>query len=224
MINLKNIFNKKPKKRDWFKEYPEVRIVPAFTLSAKNGYPETTYYEFEDPMNLTSGRGFAAANYYKELSMSCTREYLLAYVEAMDNYLRPKAGQKIEIPEMAKLNLQLKERLEMVVDSLTPYKVASVIYFDETEDPYSYDYNYGMQKIERWRKESVGAFFLQTPVQNLIPSELWSEETLQNYMKVAKELDKMQYQNISDAISHLLSEKENSTDWLKRLKLEKNIV
>jgi hypothetical protein len=223
MINrIKNVFKKKKPKRDWFKEYPEVRIVPAFTLSAKDGYPETTYYEFEDANNLTSGRGFAAVNYYKELSMGCTREFLLAHTEAIDKIVRD--AKKIDVIEIAKLNLQLKERLTMVIDSLTPYKVASVIYFDESEDPYSYDYSYGMKKIERWKKENVSSFFLQTPVRNLIPSSLLSEESLESYMKVAKELDKTQYQNILDVISHLKLEKENSIDWLNVLKLEKNLI
>jgi hypothetical protein len=219
MFSLKslNVFKKKKPKRDWFKEYPDVRIVPAFTSSAKEGQPEVTYYEFEDPNSLTAGRAFAALNYYKELSMGCTREFLL-----VDTILRD--SKKIDIIEVAKLNLQLKERLEMVIDSLTPYKVASVIYFDETEDPYSYDYSYGMKKIERWKKENISSFFLQTPVTNLIPSQLLSEENLENYMKVARELDKTQYQNILDAISHLSSEKGNSPDWLKVLKLEKNLI
>jgi hypothetical protein len=222
MINrIKSIFKKKPK-RDWFKEYPEVRIIPAFTLSAKDGYPETTYFEFEDPMNLTSGRGFAASSYYRELSMGCTREFLLAHTKGIDTILRD--SKKIDIIEVAKLNLQLQERLTMVIDSLTPYKVASVIYFDETEDPYSYDYGYGMKKIERWKKENVSSFFLQTPVKNLIPSQLWSEESLESYMKVATELDRSQYQNILDVISHLKLEKENSIDWLRVLKLEKNLI
>jgi hypothetical protein len=221
---INKIFSKKPKKRDWFKDYPEVRIVPAFTLSAKDGYPETTYYEFEDPMNLTAGRGFVAVNYYKELSMGCTREFLIAHTEAVDKLSRPKVGERIDLPEIARLNLQLKERTEMVIDSLTPYKVASVIYFDETEDPYSYDMAYGMKKIERWKKENVSSFFLQTPVKNLIPSTLWSEETLENYMKVSRELDKIQYQSILDAISQVSSTNQLNSEWLKVLKLEKNII
>ena len=180
----KSFYSPFKKKRNWFKDYPETRIVHAFTSGGVD------YYEFEDPNNLTSGRGFAALNYYKELSMGCTREFLLGYVEAMDGYLRPKANGTLQIPEMAKLTLQLKERLELAVDSLTPYKVASVIYFDETEDPYGFDYGYAMKKIEKWKKEDVGSFFLQTPLKNLIPSTLLSEETLESYMKVAEQFEK----------------------------------
>lgn len=220
MFSLKRLknFSLFRKKRNWFKDYPETRIVHAFTAGGID------YYEFEDPNNLTQGRGFSALNYYKELSMSCTREYLQGYVEAMDNYLRPKSNGKLEIPEMAKLTLQLKERLEMVVDSLTPYKVAAVMYFDDTEDPYGFDYSYALKKIERWKKEDVGSFFLQTPLKNLIPSTLWSEETLQSYMKVAQEMDKEHIKSILDAISQQSSMNPKRSELLKVLNLEKNLI
>jgi hypothetical protein len=213
MINwIKRIFKKEPK----FKGYPELRTVYAFTSGGVD------YFEFEDPNSLTQGRGFAALNYYKELSMSCTREFLLAHVEVIDKIVRdPK---KIDIIEIAKLNLQLKERLEMAVDSLTPYKVASVIFFDATEDPYSFDYNYALKKIEKWKKEDVASFFLQQPLKSLIPSTLLSEENLKNYMKVAQEVDKTHFTNILDATSQLLSENQNNKEWLNALRSEKNTI
>ncbi len=169
MINrIKNLFTRKPK----FSGYPELRTKFAFSSGGVD------YFEFEDPNSLTQGRGFAALNYYKELSMSCTREFLQAHTEAIDTIIRnPKS---IDIIQIAKLNLQLKERLEMVIDSLTPYKVAAVIFFDKTEDPYAFDYSYAMQKIEKWKKEDVASFFLQAPLKSLIPSSLLSEETIQN--------------------------------------------
>lgn len=213
---INNIFKKK---KDWFSKYPELRVKHAFTSGGVD------YFEFEDPNALIEGRGFAALNVYKELSMSCSREFLQAHVEAMDVLLRPKQGERLNIPEMAKLNLQLKERLEMIIDSMTPYKVASVIYFDETEDPYSYDMNYAMTvKIPKWKKENVGSFFLQTPLKSLIPSTLSSEETLESYMKVGREMDKMHYQTITEAISQLSSNNPKMKELLSALNLEKNII
>jgi hypothetical protein len=214
MINwIKNILKKnKPE----FKGYPELRTKWAFSCGGED------YFECEDPNSLTSGRGYAALNYYKELSMSCTREFLLAHTEAIDKIVRnPK---NIDVIEIAKLNLQLKERLEMVVDSLTPYKVAAVIFFDKTEDPYSFDYDYAMKKIEKWKKEDVASFFLQVPLRSLIPSSLLSEEAIQNYMKVAKEVDRTHYKDILAVTSQVLSEKEKNSDWLKTLKSEKSII
>lgn len=217
---LSKIFKKK-KQKDWFKSHPEVRIVPAFTLAATEEYPETTYYEFEDSNNLTCGRAFAASNFYKELSMSVTHDFLVAHTTAIDKLLRN--NKSIDIYEIAKLNAQLKERHELIIDSLTPYKLGAVIYFDETEDPYSFDYNYAFKKIERWKKLGT-SFFLDTPAGNVIPSSLLSEETLANYLKIASLIDSEHYKNILDVLLRVLSEKEKNSDWLKRLKLEKNTI
>jgi hypothetical protein len=209
---LKNIFNRKPK----FNNYPELRTKHAFTAGGID------YFEFEDPNSLTQGRGFAALNYYKELSMSCTKEYLIAHTQAIDAIF--KNSKEFDLTKIVKLNLQLKERLEMVVDSLTPYKVAAVIFFDKTEDPYSFDYGYAIKKIERWKKEDVASFFLQVPLRSLIPSSLLSEEAIQSYMKVAEQVDKTHYKDILDVTSQVLSGKETNSEWLKRLKLEKSII
>lgn len=215
------LFKSKSKKKDWFKTHPEVRIVPAFTLEATEEYPETTYYEFEDANNLSAGRAFAATNFYKELSMSVTHEFLVAHTTAVDKLLRnPKS---IDIFEVAKLNMQLKERHEMIIDAVTPYKVSAVIYFDETEDPWSFDYNYAFKKIERW-KTLKSDFFLSTPAQNLIPSTLLSNESLENYLRIATQIDKEHYKSILDVLSRVLSEKEKNSGWLNRLKLEKSII
>lgn len=217
---FKKLFKSKSKKKDWYRQYPELRIVPAFTLAKTDEYPETTYYEFEDPNNITAGRAFAAQNFYKELSMACTREFLIAHTTAIDKLLR---GKSIDIYEIAKLNAQLKERLDLIIDSITPYKLASVVFFDETEDPFNYDYAYNWKKIERF-KQAKESFFLSVPVRKLIPSLDWSEETLQNYLMISGKIDQEHHRNLSDVLSQVLSEKEKSSDWLKVLNLEKNII
>jgi hypothetical protein len=211
-----NWIKSKLKREPRFKNYPELRAVFAFSSGGVD------YFELEDSNDLNQGRGFAALNYYKELSMSCTRPFLVAHTTAIDKIVRnPKT---IDIIEVAKLNLQLKERTELIIDSLTPYKVASVIFFDKTENPYSFDYAYALKKIEKWKKESVSSFFLQQPLKSLIPSSLWSEENLESYMKIAREIDLEHYQTILSAASRVLSEKEMNSDWWKELKLEKSLI
>lgn len=180
------------------------------------------YFEMENPDDLLSGRAFEAVNFYTELSMKCTRPFLQAHTAAVKAILRnPK---QINLPELDKLNTQLDERLEMIIDSLTPYKIASVIYFDASENPYSFDYQYAFKKIEKWKKEKVSDFFLSTPAKSLIPPSLWSEEVLETYMKVANQVDQEHYQTIFDSISGLLSDEDLRKEWYKTLQLEKSII
>jgi hypothetical protein len=194
----------------------EHRIKLAFTFGGVD------YFEMENPDDLLTGRALAAVNFYTELSMKCTREFLIAHTKAVHGIVRnPKV---IDIPQLDKLNTQLMERLEMILDTETPYKVASVIYFDESEDPYSFDYQYAFKKIEKWKKGGLESFFLTTPASKLIPPSLLSEEVLKTFMKVTQEIDREHYQTILESISGVLSDKEKKSDWLKTLNLEKSTI
>lgn len=219
LSKIKGIFKRK---KEWHKTHPEVRIVPAFTLPPDEFSDKpTTYYEFEDPNNLTLGRGQAAAVVLQEMSMCVTSAFLKAHTTAVKELLKnPKS---IDVYKIYELNAQLEERNSLVIDSVGHLRAASVIYFDETEDPYGFDYAYAYKKIERWKKSHQG-FFLQTPLKKLIPSLDWSEETLQNYLTISREVDKAHYQTVLDTLSQILSETEKNKEWWKRLKLEKSII
>ena len=111
------------------------QIVKAFKLDG------VQYYQFKDINNTMSGRAFAALDFYNELDMKCNRDYLLQHTEAVDALLSdPK---KINVGELYNLNKQIKERLEFILVPDIVYKLASVVYFDESEAPYDYDYQYG---------------------------------------------------------------------------------
>lgn len=205
---IRTILTKEPK----FDLLPEHRIVPAFISGG------VQYYKFEDSNNILSGRGFAAVNFYKELSMSCTRSFLQAHCEAVRLILRNT--KEIDLPGLDKLNTQLSERLEMIVDEVTVYKVASVVYFDASENPYSFDYDYAFKKIAKWKKEKVNDFFLLTPVRDLIPSTLWSEENLTNYLQTGEKITTEHLESIFTTLSDTAIHKE----WYKMLKSEKSII
>lgn len=151
------------------------------------------YYKFTDINNMMTGRAFVALDYYNELSMRCTRDYLVEHCEAMEKIL---SGQQINVINIAQLHTQLKERLEMILQPDIIYKIASVVYFDANEQPYTYDFKYNMKKIESWKR--IGAdFFLQIPLNNLIPSLDLSEVDLRSYMTVAEKVNQKHLENIS---------------------------
>ena len=126
--------------------------------------------------------------------MRCTREMLKLHTEAVKALLN---SEKINIFEINKLNEALKERLEFVISGDTIWKLAAVVYFDETENPYDYDYKYGIEKIKKWKAEQdVAAFFFNSPIQTLIPSLTLSEDDLRTYTKVGEAITKEQLQQI----------------------------
>ena len=59
----------------------------------------------------------------------------------------------------------------MSVSLLRQLKLATVVYFDEQENPLDYQYPYNKAKMEHWMKHNdVPAFFLKLPEYAYLPS------------------------------------------------------
>lgn len=169
------------KKREQKEKY---RIEYAFTCGG------TKYYRFADIANLPYERGLMATDVYNELEMRCDRDFLIKFVEAMENLLHQ---QRIDIFTINKLNEILKHRLQMTTHVDLLYKLASVVYFDKTENPYVYEPAYAEKKIAKWRKDKgVQDFFMQKPLLELIPSLENVNTDLDTYSAMQKEIELFQ--------------------------------
>lgn len=161
----------------------QYKVVEAFK------YEGITYFRFDDQFKLPTGRGLCALTIYEEFNMRADREYLEAHIRATEIILNTNP---IKLTVLAQINSNLKERLNLALFPDHVYKLASVVFFDETESPYNYDYAYNKKKIEKW-KASGGMldFFLKTPLRDLIPSLKLPEQNAENFFQVASEIDEL---------------------------------
>lgn len=169
------------------------KIVEAFQY---NGRP---YYMFDDIFQVPSIRGLQALDYYEEFNMRCTKDYLLRFTQAAEKILSDT--KKLNLIHLATIVKHLQERLDMIPVSDHIMKLASVIFFDDTENPYHYDRVYSQKKIALWKEDpEVLSFFLRTPLKDLIPY-LDSEKTnLLTYSGVVKELNTV---HMKEVLRHL---------------------
>lgn len=74
-----------------------------------------------------------------------------------------------------------------------------MVYFDETESPYNYDYKYNLAKIEKW-KASGGMldFFSRTQLKDLIPSLQSPEANADPFSQVAELIDQMHLKSLRE--------------------------
>ena len=154
------------------------KVIPAFSIDGVD------YWMFDSTNEVPTGRFFAAMGVYVEMEMNCDKEYLSSHCKAMDKLLSdPKS---IKLQHIMQLNVNMKERLELMPMPEYIYKLASVIFFDKTEPLYSYDYDYNKMKIERW-KAAGGTldFFYNTPLKELVPSLTMPEKDTQTYLTVS---------------------------------------
>lgn len=171
----------------------QYKVVEAFKL---NG---VTYYHFDDQFKLPTGRGLCALTIYEEFNMRTTREYLEAHIRATEILLN---SNPIKLTAIAQINHNLKERLNLAMFPEHVYKLASVVFFDETESPYNYDFAYNAKKIERW-KAAGGTldFFLKTPLKDLIPSIKLPEQNAEHYFQTAEKIDALHRHDLQEVLS-----------------------
>ncbi len=190
-----NFFRRKKPFKPFTLPDTEYRVVPAFTLGGVN------YYQFDNDYQVPSGRQMGAIAIYNEMQMKVDREYLTMHVNAMDRLLA-KQPTVLDLTNMARLNMHLKERLDLMVMPDFVYKLASVLFFDETESPYFYNPEYNEKKIALW-KASDGTldFFLQMPLEGLIPSLNGQPVDLRTYLPIADQVAKIHQQLLTDISS-----------------------
>lgn len=159
------------------------RIEYAFTCGG------TKYYRFADITNLPYERGLMAMHAYNEVQMRCDRAFLVRYADTIDKLLHE---QKIDIFKIQKLNEVLKQRLELVAETDLMYKLASIVYFDKSENPAVYEPAYAEKKIAKWRKDKgVHDFFMQKPLLELMPYSQSVSTDLDTYSEMLQELKKI---------------------------------
>ncbi len=165
------------------KQKEKYRIEYAFTCGG------TKYYRFSDITNLPYERGLMALHVYNEVDMRCSRQFLLRYADTIDKLLRE---QKIDIFKINQLNEILKQRLTLTTDTDLLYKLASVCFFDKTENPAVYEPDYAEKKIAKWRKDKgVRDFFMQKPLLELMPFLQSVDTDLDTYSAMCDELNKI---------------------------------
>lgn len=177
-MNWRKLFRKRFRSRLHDGKY---KVIEAFHLGG------TTYYMFDQTAEVPTGRMLAALAIYQEMEMKVDKEYLELHTKAMEKLLSdPK---KINVMYIAQLNLNLKERLELMPLPDFVYKLASVIFFDETESPYSYSFDYNKKKIEEWKKSGDTLdFFLSRLSSELIPSLKPATGNSRTFFQVAEQI------------------------------------
>lgn len=165
------------------KQKEKYRIEYAFTSGG------TKYYRFADITNLPYERGLMAMHIYSEVDMRCSRNFLIHYSDAIDKLLHSK---QIDIFKINQLNEILKQRLSMTTDTELLYKLASVCFFDKTENPAVYEPEYAEKKIAKWKKDNkANDFFLQKPLLELMPFLRNVDTDLDTYSAICQEINKI---------------------------------
>lgn len=173
----------------------KVKIILAFEHGGKK------YYQFENAFDLTKGRGLMAITIYEEFRMRCDKDYLEKHCKAIDILFNQSP---IKMTKIWELHKNLKERLDLAPYPDQIYKLASIMFFDETESPYVYEFGHNQKKIAEWRKDpDMLPFLVKVPLKDSMPFGDIASENLQTYFKVAEAVNQSHQELISETLSRL---------------------
>jgi len=138
----------------------------AFTSGGVN------YFKFVSEVNVPFQRAVAARDIFTEELWQINPDFLRGWNNGLINLLMDKKKKDDKkLYEIGVMASRLKEQMEMSVSLLRQLKLATVVYFDEQENPLDYQYPYNKQKLEHWMKHNdVEGFFLNLPEYAYLPS------------------------------------------------------
>lgn len=164
---------------------------------------ERHYFRFDDPLSMGYDRALKCLVYYKEIDMNIDREFIKAHTQAIDNIFVKGKLTIDDLMDVRLLNNQLKQRLELPKEPDLMYKLASVVFFDQHENPNIYEFKYGEKKIAFWKKStSLPDFFLTRPIMELIPYLKYAEENLQQFSEMTQRATKEHLDNLLPLLSN----------------------
>lgn len=193
---LKNLFRTRKKFNGQLKQEHRDRIVPAFV------HDGVQYYMFDDILRMPTSRGLHALDLYDEFNMRCTKEFLKKHCEAIAEICSAKSG-KLDLMKLAILNKNLQERLTMLPVPDHIFRLAAVVFFDDTENPYMLDRKYCDDKVKRWKAnetETLG-FFLRTPLRDLIPFLALENVNLHTYSATMNQVNELHLKTVLSELS-----------------------
>ena len=145
-----------------------------------------TYYRFKKDYDMPVGRYKWVANTLNEVNMRMTSEMLLQYIDQLMNILSGKKG-KVDLTEAVILLTKMKSHALLEFNVATVERLATVIYFDDTELLNTYDRDKGRQKIAQWRAANNVDFFMMKPIGELLKLKDFSINSFQEYVNWQRE-------------------------------------
>jgi hypothetical protein len=138
------------------------------------------YFKFVSEVNIPFQRAIAARDILTEELWQINPDQLKGWLKGLINVItdEKKKGDK-KIYELGVLAHRLQEQLDMSFSLTRMMKLATVLYFDEQENPLDYQYPYNGEKMKHWMKHNdVEGFFLKLPEVLLMPS---GQELVKNF-------------------------------------------
>jgi hypothetical protein len=182
LFRIKRLFKRDPEIKNIYHKDLEGKIEPAFKANGKQ------YYRFIKEVEMFWGRYMFMQTFLHEQTLRLESKMLEKYMDSLEKILNGNNKGVIELGKAFQIIGQIKSRCVLAFEVDTTYRLASVIYFDDTEDLWLYDKKYNDSKIATWKEARTVDFFYHQPMKEFLNLSDSLPADLVTYMEQQKEI------------------------------------
>jgi hypothetical protein len=158
------------------------------------------YYCFKKESDMRYARYIFLQDFLQEVNLRATLETLKDENKAITAHLDLSKG-NINLGKALEILSIQRQRCDLAFEPDTIYRLASCLFFDDTEVLTSWDKTHNEAKIKNWKEANVQDFFFHRLFQELIGLKDLSPDVLANYLRVTPRLIKGWNVAIKDILS-----------------------
>lgn len=181
-MNIFKFFKKKEPKPVFNIHHPEIAGNIEYAFSAGSLLNKRDYYRFKESHFMPVGRFKFAEAFLYEAELRMDLKTLNGYMDELAKNIDGSKGQ-INIEKCFQVIWSIRSRCKLAFSPEIIERLASVVYFDDTEDLSDLDHDYAAKKVKFWKEQDCLSFFLTRPIIDLLNLQGYSETSLQTFIK-----------------------------------------
>lgn len=169
--------------------HPKLKGMTEFAFEASG----VRYFCFTADSEVRYGRYVVLQAFLQEYHLRVDLDTLKGNIKKLKGWLNPpvtKEGGVLQLGKALELLEIMEQRANIAFEPETVYRLASVLYFDESEILSAYDKAYNEQKIARWKKAETVDFFFHKLFVESTRLKVTSRDDLVNYLRLVPALTK----------------------------------
>lgn len=175
---LKRVFgNAEPAPNIYHPDFKD-NIEPAFKSRG------VQYYRMKKETKIPFGRYRRMQEYLLEYDLRMKLETFIAYLDGLEKNLFGAVG-TVNLNNAFKIINNMRARVSLAFTPQQAYNLASIVYFDDTENLYGYDEEHNKKKVAAWMEDKKVDFFYTRPLDELLDLRNFSETDLINFIQVS---------------------------------------
>lgn len=145
------------------------------------------YYCFKQESEGRYKRYIVMQAFLQEYYLRIDLATLKANIQQLDKWLNPPISKEgvgqLQLGRALELLDVMRQRAEIAFEPDTVYRLASCLYFDDTEDVSNYDKDHNEKKIASWKEANIVDFFFHRLFKELTGLTVSSRTDLANYLQ-----------------------------------------